>query len=320
MLRRNEKYFEERKVSELIKFAYAPVSISRLQGLSYDFRDVYESYSDGMTRVLNLAKHSVWLPIHSMAFGMRLAKAIHDETGDFSLSFPTMRRINDSIRLRMMEVAQDHKPKHLKTLIKRITGINRTLLQRVDADTVASYDALMPSLLVLAWSSFEVLCEDLLKKCIEIRPHLLPPTKGRPNARKLSSWETLTPKGKTVTHGPKSKFNRQPRLDDLEFRTLRAIRDSYWITFVADYQRIDRALNHRCLDNLQAVRNIVVHTGGIVDDVFLNRTTGVPMFSKSSKGDPLQIDFGMVKNLIVPVRNRGIQLMDAVNNWILKHP
>jgi len=204
-----------------------------------------------------------------------------------------------------------------KTLIKNISEAVQIIILRSNDKVAEGLDAIMPALIILAWTAFETLAEDLLSAAIKIRPHLLPPATAMTKARKLQSWEQPTLRGGLKTHS--GGLKQRPQMSDLNYRTIGAIRDSYWRIFSSDGQLINRVLGNRSLDTLHAARNVLVHKAGRVDSIFLGRVAGIPMFAKAHLDDPLQLDFGMVKNMIIPVLDRGIRLVGAVNTWIQDH-
>jgi hypothetical protein len=312
MLQRNEKFFEERKVSELIKVGLADISIARLRHVHPRLDTVYEAYAEDINRVIDLAKLPTWLSVHFMAFGMRLAQVIKEETGCFDPSPSDKKKHSENIRLRMMGFETDHKPRSKRKLTNDVYKFTRSALLRMNKRHLEGYDALIPALMILAWTAFERLSEELLEKSVHVLPHRLSESHWRRSPRTLYPWEQMTLTGSIQTQSAIRKR--------LEYRTLLKIRDSYWAVFGVGDNKIRRILAHRSLDNLHAVRNVVVHKSGRVDGLFLARTAGVTMFAGARKGYSLQLDFGMVKNLVLPVLSRGIMLIAVVNDWIRKHP
>jgi hypothetical protein len=320
MIRRNEEYFEERKVRELIRFSLAKLPIEKKFAGTIDirFRNVCDSYWRAIQRVLEFSGHSVWIQISSIDFGLRLQKAIHDETGTFSPSALIIKKINDSIRLRMRTVGPEPSSKGERYLINRISSVTRTWMRDANVRMLESFDLIMPSLIVLAWTAFEVLCEDLLEKGIDICPSSLGSLSGRGRKRSLATWEAVDRKG-----NPKLFSQRSAgpiKREDLGYRTISQIRDAYWVAFNSDAAAIDRVLRNRDIDSLFALRNIIVHRDGRVDKMFLSRVDGLPMFASAKDGERLQLKFDLLKNLVRPVLIHGFKLIQTVSKWVAEHP
>ncbi len=315
--RRNEQFFDQRRVDELIKFGLTSISIEKLRyrviprlGL------VYDSYAADVARVIDLAKFSTYLTLQSCTFAGELTKVIYEETGCFAPPRSVRKKYNDNIRLSMMKLEDERPPRSDAKLFKDVCNLTRMVIERADVKLLDGYDAIMPSLIVLAWTAFEALSEDLLSKAVKFFPRSLSQSNWCKTRRKLAPWEQMTISGSIRTH---SDVPKNPGLHHLSYRTIEAIRKSYWLVFRSDCAKIRRALSHRSLDNLHAARNVIVHKSGKVDQIFLNRTAGVPMFAKAIAGNYFHMDFAMVNTLVLPVLNRGIQLIAVVNDWVRAH-
>jgi hypothetical protein len=313
-------YFEERKIDALIRFALGNISIAKLRGLEPRLTTVYESYAENVNRTYSLATYTPAVILSSLTYGQFFARAVFEEFGTFSPS-PQMftREATDNVKLRSQRMVD--LPPQLpgkRTLVKKISSAVRSTFDRVDKKTTDGLDAVMPALIVLAWTAFESLSEDLLIKAISIRPKHLPPTTAFTKPRKLPAWEQMTLKGKIQpTSGA---LDRPLQPNDLGFRAIRTIRDSYWRIFSQDGQAVNRVLRHRSLDTLHALRNVLVHKGGYADPIFVHRVAGLPRFATITVGDRIDLDFAIVRNLIVPAFSCGITLLGCVNRWILRHP
>ena len=312
---RDETYFENRKIGALVRFAFSDISIKALRGIHPRIADVYNSYSRNVNLAYDLARFPPVIAVGGLAIGLLAARAVYAEFGHFDPK-KISKEQNDSIRLRMT-LAGPRAAVRKQTIIRKTSSNFRVVLDRADKKTLAGLDAIMPSLVVFSWTAFESLCEDLLERAIDVRPRWLSSLKGRNEQRPSRPWE-VSLKGNTV---PTSKESKGPKSrDKLRYRNIKAIRDSYWITFPVGGRMIDRALEGRCIDTLFAVRNILVHRGGIADELFLKRVDGLPEFSHVKNGSLLRLDFGSVRSIIQPVLVRGIRLIAAVNKWIMEHP
>ncbi len=319
MRKRNEKYFEERKFDELIRFALGPFPVNKFYG-TFDrrFTAVCERYWEGVIRVIDFSKHSIWLQIHSINFGMKLNKAVYLESGTFEPPPAVMKKINENVRLRMMDFPPESTPDGRRRVIKRVTGLSQAALQGVDAELLEGFDMIMPSLIVLAWTAFEVLCEELLEKAIDLCPSSLGLLAGRGRKRPLAKRESMNRKGTLAGTSDRSKG--PAKRESLSYRNISTIRDAYWIAFNIDHASIDRVLRFNKIDALFALRNIIVHKSGYVDKLFLYRVDGLRMFSHARDGSHLQLNFDLLKNLVRPVLIHGFKLISEVSKWVVEHP
>jgi hypothetical protein len=75
-----------------------------------------------------------------------------------------------------------------------------------------------------------------------------------------------------------------------------------------------------CFNKLSAVRNVLVHKGGIADSEFVNTVKQFPEFSGISIGTRIPVDGKMIRDLVGPAIEKSIALIRAVDEWIVDHP
>jgi hypothetical protein len=314
---RNQKKLADLKIDDLVKFSLHRIEAKTIEGFDPEpkIETVYDSYSRAANDMHGLIKFTPWLILHSMSYGHGRAIATYEEltTFDDSKASPEQK---ENIILRMKKIERNEAPVSKGVLNKYVANITKGVLASADASLVDGLASIMPSAIILAWTAFEVMCEDLLGAATDSRPAWLSGIKGRGRARKLPAWESMTLRGKIHGESPDTK----PGKANLSFRNVRAIRDSYYLVFHKDSREIDRAMRPRCIDTLHAARNIFVHQGGNIDEIFLNRVIGLSAFAHAKENHPLQLNFVMVRNMIEPVLVCGIKLIVAVNKWIIEHP
>lgn len=153
-----------------------------------------------------------------------------------------------------------------------------------------AFHALLQSMVIQAWGAFEVMAEDLWKRAIKQRPKLDNRTK---NERRLSGH-----------------------------RSREKIAKLYEYTFRVDNIAILRLLRNRHLHSLAIVRNVLVHSGGAIDDWFVKDRRGMtPLKCIRGKALGYKIPFTgkMVRHLIDPVTPLGFNLVRAVDKWLVDH-
>jgi hypothetical protein len=148
----------------------------------------------------------------------------------------------------------------------------------------AAAESLLKSVIIQAWTSFEVLSEDLI------------------NGAK-AEYPT---------------FFSGVDFSTFRFRSRKRIRAAYRITF-ADDLNICAAVNHDSVDALALLRNVLVHKAGIADHDF---TDGIPTssllspFSGVKEGQPIEINGTVMRSIVDSSFNCGYALIIAVNNWL----
>lgn len=103
------------------------------------------------------------------------------------------------------------------------------------------------------------------------------------------------------------------------FTRLSDIREAYSVAFSDDANDIDKVLEDNALDAISAVRNLLVHKAGMVDEEFLQRSKAIPYLPRLSLGDKLQLDGDIVKKQIEPVIRLSVSLLQAVDAWIVRN-
>jgi hypothetical protein len=103
------------------------------------------------------------------------------------------------------------------------------------------------------------------------------------------------------------------------FDSLEGIREAYSNAFAEKtnlVDPIDEALSGLEIDALSAVRNLLVHNGGIADDEYQKKCKYISGLPKLVEGGRLQLDGQMLRELIDPVVGRAISLLKAVDGWV----
>jgi len=153
---------------------------------------------------------------------------------------------------------------------------------------------LLQTIIIQAWSAFEVLAEDLYKNTLK---------------EGLSSIAPYTDK------------ERQKHW--LGFASRERIRNTFAFVFKVDNSRIISALSSTDLDALALVRNVLVHKAGVIDGIFLSGSKPLPQiayFHGLGLGKEILLTGDWVRKLVDPVIPIGFDLLNAVDSWIQAHP
>lgn len=155
---------------------------------------------------------------------------------------------------------------------------------------------LLKSVCVQAWTALEVLIEDL--HCWAIEDH---------------------PKCFSIEIRDKTKRTREFGEKRFHFRNREAFRCAYNSAFSYD-SRITAAIEHKSIDALVAVRNLIVHKGGVVDGKFMkDELPKAPTLNNLwvlEADKAIEFDGHTIHTLIGAAVGQGYELIRAVNNWL----
>jgi len=147
---------------------------------------------------------------------------------------------------------------------------------------------LLRSMVTHAWTAFEVLAEDLHSGVRQKHPECFP-------SNLLSK-----------------KYG---------FRRLESMCGSYETLFWDD-AKVKAVARSTEIKSIALLRHLLVHKNGVVDQMFLDQCSQNPVvtrFAAFELGDEVLINGEMVRNLVEPVTNRGYELVQLVDQWIIAH-
>jgi hypothetical protein len=189
-------------------------------------------------------------------------------------------------------------------------------------------DAWLASQIIAAWTAFETLATDLWITALNIHPHGLSELKGKQGRRKFISGEERYGKdeAKTVPLNLLQKYrydlsrNMGTILKErFNLSSLAGIRTAYSASFFKDFQNICAVITDKHLDAISAVRNVIVHRGGQIDNEYYRRSRSLNSCPKGDIGTPLLLDAEIVSKLVAPTISLGCRLISTVDEWLLAH-
>lgn len=200
------------------------------------------------------------------------------------------------------------------------------------------------SILIQAWSSFESLSEDLWEAAINFHPTILGELKGKPRSkfRAPRSQALAQPQGQGQPTGSQTaesnvrmsfddlqinQFNVRSKMGtilkrrgDIAFRSIYDIRESYHRAFRDQSKDIDDVLDDPKLQYAAAVRNLLIHKGGIVDKEFRNQVSLVPEVPVVNDKERFPLTGKLCAELSDTCRTCSMLLTNLVHAWIIGHP
>jgi hypothetical protein len=217
-------------------------------------------------------------------------------------------------------------------------------------------ESILSTVIVGTWTAFEVMSADLWIASVNESPDPLASLTGDADRisdlnRGAKKGNVATPDNqeeidddildrlsessdKTIKIGEmhrvtRGRFDLSQHMGDLlsqtvhaELSGLKKIRSAYSKAFTEKAKRvrpnkIDEILADKRLDVLYAVRNLMVHAGGICDDDYIDAIASISGAPKIDKGLPIKLDGESTCSLSGPVVGLASNLLKGVDRWLI---
>ena len=195
---------------------------------------------------------------------------------------------------------------------------NAEVMNSVIAQIGESLHSVVRSVLVQAWTAFEVMAGDLWEGALNEHPHVLAGLHEKSNSnREVPLWVLqkhnfdLSNVMGTIL---KEKFN---------FTVLADIRKAYLSAFSKKGLSVKTAIENDALDALSLLRNLLVHKAGMIDETFLRQAEKIPSLKyicSCGEGVLAPLDGVSVAEFMGNAVVCAYDLIQAVDNWISSHP
>jgi hypothetical protein len=199
-------------------------------------------------------------------------------------------------------------------------------------------EALLSSIPILAFGTFENLAIDLWTEAVNSRPrklavNALSPQKTKPKTEDAikgsSAQEKMISFSDLVDHGFDISRKMGTVLRDrkvVNFERIEGIIHAYESVFLKDGEKCRCPELGLILDNhvfvvCQLIRNLFAHKSGIVDKKFQDRIKKYDMvLGAISPGEPLILNFQEVRGYVNTLFTASSDMIDYVDKWLTKHP
>jgi hypothetical protein len=180
-------------------------------------------------------------------------------------------------------------------------------------------EAWMAAQITGIWTAFEALAEELWEAALNAHPMELAALRGGVKRQPKDRDKSVS-----LSELEKFKYDLSQHMGTIlkrkyNFDRLEEIREAYVAAFEGDGNEVIDVLKHPSLDALSAVRNVIVHNGGIVDEDFLQKTQYLPEQILKPLGEFILLDGLIVASLVRPFMTNGWNLIGAVDNWLKRH-
>jgi len=196
------------------------------------------------------------------------------------------------------------------------------------AHSVASklaFESLIGSILIGTWTAFETLAGDLWVTALNENPRLgvralgAEPKPGDDNNERRRT--TRIKQALPIQRLQRYDYNLKHALGDLlrekwDFGRRDETRDAYKAAFgltPEDASELDNIFDNIELRWLAAMRNALVHRGGIADEQFLSLVETHPTWGKTEVGKPITINGLLAAPLVENAIGRGLKLLAFVH-------
>ena len=200
--------------------------------------------------------------------------------------------------------------------------------------------AFLSAMVINAYTAFESLSTDLWVAAVNMRPHSL--AVNVINKAPIKSGDALGVQASTATipleYLLEHKFNLSRHMGDIlkernrvSLESLNSTQKTYAITFLElasanrgglqESKKLTTIFeqNNKDVGALEAIRNLIAHRGGIVDQKFLDLARKYSMDVRAQVGDALNISGEVVEKYSKAAIDLSIALLQFVDGWLHTH-
>jgi hypothetical protein len=308
-------------------------------------RPIVAGLSDNVARIYALWQASPYLISIGTAIQQATYFALHQITGspipkpEYQRDPVLMAAVSQAATFRLVQIdrkfasAQGNR----EALAAGLTNLNLMLSGGPNTLLSKGIGAVLESMLLSAWTTFETLAADLWETALNEHPQELALLRGKlprdaPKAKKPLA--ALPPR-----EAPETAESKMIKLDYLQrhgynlsrlmgtvlrekfnFQILESIREAYAQAFDERHAAVRAAVFHPSLTALAATRNVLVHRAGVVDQEFLDdmKRTGefAGLFTAAKLKVRLEVGGKAVGQLLRPAVAQMGALIAAVDAFL----
>ena len=195
--------------------------------------------------------------------------------------------------------------------------IGFSIASDIDGFGYDASQAWLAALVTGIWTAFEAVAEGLWEASLNAHPRGLAELRGKRNTSEDDRRILLTLL-------QKYEYDLSTHMGTLlkvryNFDRLDSMRDAYLDAFPTSATEVHQVVTSTALDTLALVRNLIVHSGGIIDAAYLRRKSHLPERLLGEAGSAIELDGKIVAELVRPAIEAGQTLLQAVDRWILSN-
>ena len=273
-----------------------------------EIREVAKSFSSNLDRTLAMCE----LPV--------------------ALVYSTWKLMRSSPRSGGRSSAQATARGALSVLPKDTDPFQEVAEQLVDHATMSSpaqiesgFEAIFPAMLVATWSSFESLVGDLWVRCLNLRPRLglvaLDANVSPGDDEQIAYDKLRKSLNITVNLLKRWDYNLRNRMgevlrDQWNFSSREKSRNAWYKVFGDSKTHLKKILDDKPLQWTNALRNAIVHNGGVADADFVRQVRQHPTFKRITEGSAILLGGSVVAPLFEATAKRGSELIEFADDWL----
>jgi hypothetical protein len=310
-----------------LKFDTARAFLQNYKGIADSLntsglRPIAETLIKNLDRIVSLVSMPAWITITAMVYQQHLSLIDFDFDSE-SLASPAT---DPGISPLLNQIAESYKqnkepsaaiPKYAKAIA--LFNLIHTGAYPVISD---GFSGLLAAQVIGAWTAFETMATDLWIEVVNRRPAIL----GERLASAPDSENPRTGKGKSIPFDElqKHQFDLRAHMGDamaykFHFSKFEDLKHAYSTIFDGE----DSVLKHladSALWVVNAVRNLLVHRGGIVDQAFLRKVKSNPELSALKAGDEMPLDGKMTAEMTGTCIGASTGLLSEIDQWLVGNP
>jgi hypothetical protein len=303
-------------------------------------RDVAAAFITNVTQVVEAARAPIEIAFWSRAQQTAIDEAHVEVWGDLmprrmdDAQMPEFDQALARLRQKFQDEVEANPNEYGERMFRAMGQLE--VFQKNNAAIRTGLGAVLRGMVSGMWTAFEILASDLWETALNAHPAGLAELKGK------RTDSTPPPKKPFSALGPEGDSKDSSRLvklsylqahsydlshlmgtvlrEKFNFQILDGIRNAYIQAFDESHTSVREAILHPSLTILAAVRNVLVHQAGIVDDQFLKeygRCTELQSQFPSVKLKELLPMTGLtVHNIISPVVTQSVKLINTVNGVV----
>lgn len=226
----------------------------------------------------------------------------------------------------VFDLAQKQHGKGMPNFIAQGAELAHNILNEFEMTHLGTH-VLFESAIIATWTAFEVMAQELWEAALNAHPGTLCHLNG--SRKDYKPNETMPkPKPVKVELIAKAGFDLSKKMgtvlkEDQDFSKLKTIRHAFTLAFSQDFKAIDRALQSRSLDLLSAVRNAIIHHGGVVKSEWWEEKRAAfltePYFGQLKEEDQIELNGKRTSKLISQTLCVSARLIKRVDSWIMEN-
>jgi hypothetical protein len=168
------------------------------------------------------------------------------------------------------------------------------------------------------WTAFETLAESIWETALNEHPQGLAALDGVAGKNRKRGDE---PKSLPLPILQKYRYDLSSHMgtilkDRYPFDRLEGIQRAYSDAAFEDDQKILGLILRSELQVLAAIRNALIHNGGIIDEEYLKHRKILPSPAVGAVGTPIALDGEIVAAVVIPVVQIAGQLIAVIDDWL----